>query len=199
MGGFILFCMIAIPVLLISFGRRKSRYGGYKSSATQSRQQTTSEQLQMATNKEKEQEDAARRQQAEWTKRYTASPLTQTILQAISTPSRRPDEIHIYKDRITGFTGGQPRTFDFTANRVAHFPTVAKTADANDYDFELKLFRPQVCMATAINQLLGNDYDILDKAKRNTTKHFHSDGDFYFLCHYESNYVIMRLKPKTGF
>lgn len=197
MGGFILFCMIAIPVLLISFGRRKSRYGGYKSSATQSRQQTTSEQLQMATNKEKEQGDAARRQQAEWTKRYTASPLTQTILQAISTPSRRPDEIHIYDDHITGFTGGQSHTFDFTANRVAHFQSAIKFS--SETDFELKLFRPQVCMATAINQLLGNDYDIIDKAKRTAERKFFPDGDFYYSYGYESNYVIMRLKPKTGF
>lgn len=197
MGGFILFCIIAIPILLIFFGGRKSRYGGYKSSATQSRQQTTSEQLQMVMNREKEKEEAARRQQVEWTKRYTASPLTQTILQTISTPSRRPDEIYIYKDRITGFTGGQSRTFDFTANRVAHFQSAIKFS--SDTDFELNLFRPQVCMATAINQILGNDYDIVDKAKRTAERKFFPDGDSYYSYGYESNYVIMRLKPTRGF
>lgn len=194
MGGFILFCIIAIPILLISFGRRKSRYGGNTQSTTQSGQRADLEQWQI---KIKEEEDAARRRQAEWTKRYAASPLTQTILQTISTPSRRPDEIHIYDDHITGFTGGQSRTFDFTANRVAHFQSAIKFS--SDTDFELKLFRPQVCMATAINQILGNNYDIVDKAKRTAERKFFPDGDFYYSYGYESNYVIMRLKPTRGF
>lgn len=197
--GFTLFCMIAIPVLLIYFTKYKPRSSGQKPSTASKRQQDTSEQLRMVTDRIKKEEEAAQQQQAEQIKRYVNSPLTQTILQTISTPLRRPEAIHIYNDHITGFTNGQPRTFDFTVNRVAHFPRVTKTSPAEEYDYESKIFRPQICMATAINQILGNDYNIIDEAKRTTTEHFYSDGDFHFLCHYESNYVVMRLKPKTGF
>lgn len=196
MGGFILFCMIAIPVLIF-LSRRKSYSSGYKPSTASKRQQDTSEQLRMVTDRIKKEEETAQQQQAEQIKRYVNSPLTQTILQTISTPSRRPEEIHIYDDHITGFTGGQSHTFDFTANRVAHFQSAIKFS--SETDFELKLFRPQVCMATAINQILGNDYDIIDKAKRTAEQRFFSDGDSYYSYGYESNYVIMRLKPKTGF
>ena len=65
-------------------------------------------------------------------------------------------------------------------------------------DYEL-LLRPQVALGNAINRVLGGEYDVSDEAVRRREQHAHSDGEIYFLFHYTSDHVLLRLKPKTYF
>ena len=65
-------------------------------------------------------------------------------------------------------------------------------------DYEL-LLRPQVALGNAINRELGGEYDVSDEAVRRSEQHAHSDGEIFFLFHYTSDHVLLRLKPKTYF
>ena len=54
-------------------------------------------------------------------------------------------------------------------------------------------------MATAINGILGSQYNIMDKAKRSEERINYSNGYFSIRYEYVSDHVIMRLKPTKNF
>jgi hypothetical protein len=130
--------------------------------------------------------------------KYFNSPLTREIIQTIRGGSNNlPEEIVVYDDRVTGRTNGVTRTYDFIANRVATLQRVYNCM-LHYGDYEL-LLRPQVALGNAINRVLGGEYDVSDEAVRRREQHAHSDGEIYFLFHYTSDHVLLRLKPKTYF
>ena len=65
-------------------------------------------------------------------------------------------------------------------------------------DYEL-LLRPQVALGNAINRVLGGEYDVSDEAVRRREQHAHSAGELYFLFHYTSDPVLLRLKTNPSF
>lgn len=130
--------------------------------------------------------------------KYANSPLTREIIQTIRGGSNDlPEEIVVYDDRVTGCTNGVTRTYDFIANRVATLQRVYNCM-LHYGDYEL-LLRPQVALGNAINRELGGEYDVSDEAVRRSEQHAHSDGEIFFLFHYTSDHVLLRLKPKTYF
>lgn len=125
--------------------------------------------------------------------KYFNSPLTRQIIEAISeSTGQLPEEITIYDDRVTGCTNGQMRNFGFAANRVPVFDQVYKCMVESGEE-EL-LLRPQVALGNAINRILNGQYDVSDKAIRRSEQRSFSDGEIYFLHHYTSNHVLLRLK-----
>ena len=156
------------------------------------------EALQKKQKEQKEQETLARKraEQRSLEDKYADSPLTREIIQTIRGGSNDlPEEIVVYDDRVTGRTNGVTRTYDFIANRVATFQRVYNCMQHyGDYEF---LLRPQVALGNAINRVLGGEYDVSDEAVRQSEQHAHSDGEIFFLFHYTSDHVLLRLKPKT--
>lgn len=148
--------------------------------------------------KEDAKKQAALARQKELEDKYADSPLTREIIQTIRGGSNDlPEEIVVYDDRVTGRTNGVTRTYDFIANRVATFQRVYNCMQHyGDYEF---LLRPQVALGNAINRVLGGEYDVSDEAVRQSEQHAHSDGEIFFLFHYTSDHVLLRLKPKTYF
>lgn len=131
--------------------------------------------------------------------KYAGSPLTREIIRTISDGTgRKPEEIEIYDDRVSGRTDGVVRTFDFRANRVPFFEAAIKHSSDADIDVGF-LIRPQIAMAEAINRILGGQYNIMDMAKHSAERKNFSDGDFYIQYGYISDHVIMRLKPTNKF
>lgn len=125
--------------------------------------------------------------------KYFNSPLTREIIQTIRGGSNNlPEEIVVYDDRVTGRTNGQMRTFDFAANRVPIFDQVYE-CKAESIKEEL-LLRPQVALGNAINRILNGQYDVSDKAIRRSEQRSFSDGEIFFLHHYTSDHVLLRLK-----
>ena len=125
--------------------------------------------------------------------KYFNSPLTRQIIDAISDcTGQLPEEITVYDDRVTGRTNGQMRTFDFAANRVPIFDQVYE-CKAESIKEEL-LLRPQVALGNAINRILNGQYDVSDKAIRRSEQRSFSDGEIFFLHHYTSDHVLLRLK-----
>lgn len=156
--------------------------------------------LEALQKKQKEQETLARKraEQRSLEDKYANSPLTREIIQTIRGGSNNlPEEIVVYDDRVTGRTNGVTRTYDFIANRVATLQRVYNCM-LHYGDYEL-LLRPQVALGNAINRVLGGEYDVSDEAVRQSEQHAHSDGEIYFLFHYTSDHVLLRLKPKTYF
>lgn len=156
--------------------------------------------LEALQKKQKEQETLARKraEQRSLEDKYANSPLTREIIRTIRGGSNNlPEEIVVYDDRVTGRTNGVTRTYDFIANRVATLQRVYNCM-LHYGDYEL-LLRPQVALGNAINRVLGGEYDISDEAVRRSEQHAHSDGEIYFLFHYTSDHVLLRLKPKTYF
>ena len=148
--------------------------------------------------KEKEERQDALARQKSLEDKFFNSPLTRRIIDAISDGTGRlPEEITVYDDRVTGCTNGVTRTYDFIANRVATLQRVYNCM-LHYGDYEL-LLRPQVALGNAINRVLGGEYDVSDEAVRRSEQHAHSDGEIYFLFHYTSDHVLLRLKPKTYF
>lgn len=158
------------------------------------------EALQKKQKEQKEQETLARKraEQRSLEDKYADSPLTREIIQTIRGGSNDlPEEIVVYDDRVTGRTNGVTRTYDFIANRVATFQRVYNCMQHyGDYEF---LLRPQVALGNAINRVLGGEYDVSDEPIRRSEQHSHSDGEIFFLFHYTSDHVLLRLKPKTYF
>ena len=148
--------------------------------------------------KEKEERQDALARQKSLEDKFFNSPLTRRIIDAISDGTGRlPEEITVYDDRVTGCTNGVTRTYDFIANRVATLQRVYNCMlHYGDYE---PLLRPQVALGNAINRVLGGEYDVSDEAVRRSEQHAHSDGEIYFLFHYTSDHVLLRLKPKTYF
>lgn len=156
--------------------------------------------LEALQKKQKEQETLARKraEQRSLEDKYANSPLTREIIQTIRGGSNNlPEEIVVYDDRVTGRTNGVTRTYDFIANRVATLQHVYNCM-LHYGEYEL-LLRPQVALGNAINRVLGGEYDVSDEAVRRSEQHAHSDGEIYFLFHYTSDHVLLRLKPKTYF
>ena len=138
-------------------------------------------------------EQAALARQKELEDKYFNSPLTRQIIDAISDcTGQLPEEITVYDDRVTGRTNGQMRTFDFAANRVPIFDQVYE-CKAESIKEEL-LLRPQVALGNAINRILNGQYDVSDKAIRRSEQRSFSDGEIFFLHHYTSDHVLLRLK-----
>lgn len=138
-------------------------------------------------------EQAALARQKELEDKYFNSPLTRKILDGISDGTGRlPEEITIYDDRVTGCTNGQVRTFGFAANRVPIFDQVYKYKVGSIKE-EL-LLRPQMALGNAINRILNGQYDVSDKAIRRLERGSYSDGEIYFIEHYTSDHVLLRLK-----
>ena len=148
--------------------------------------------------KEKEERQDALARQKSLEDKFFNSPLTREIIQTIRGGSNNlPEEIVVYDDRVTGRTNGVTRTYDFIANRVTTLQRVYNCM-LHYGDYEL-LLRPQVALGNAINRVLGGEYDVSDEAVRRREQHAHSDGEIYFLFHYTSDHVLLRLKPKTYF
>lgn len=148
--------------------------------------------------KEKEERQDALARQKSLEDKFFNSPLTRRIIDTISDGTGQlPEEIVVYDDRVTGRTNGVTRTYDFIANRVATLQRVYNCM-LHYGDYEL-LLRPQVALGNAINRVLGGEYDVSDEAVRRREQHAHSDGEIYFLFHYTSDHVLLRLKPKTYF
>lgn len=143
--------------------------------------------------KEDAKKQAALARQKELEDKYFNSPLTRQIIDAISDcTGQLPEEITVYDDRVTGRTNGQMRTFDFAANRVPIFDQVYE-CKAESIKEEL-LLRPQVALGNAINRILNGQYDVSDKAIRRSEQRSFSDGEIFFLHHYTSDHVLLRLK-----
>lgn len=158
------------------------------------------EALQKKQKEQKEQETLARKraEQRSLEDKYANSPLTREIIQTIRGGSNDlPEEIVVYDDHVTGRTNGVTRTYDFIANRVATLQRVYNCM-LHYGDYEL-LLRPQIALGNAINRVLGGEYDVSDEAIRRSEQHAHADGEIYFLFHYTSDHVLLRLKPKTYF
>lgn len=148
--------------------------------------------------KEKEERQDALARQKSLEDKFFNSLLTREIIRTIRGGSNNlPEEIVVYDDRVTGRTNGVTRTYDFIANRVATLQRVYNCM-LHYGDYEL-LLRPQVALGNAINRVLGGEYDVSDEAVRRREQHAHSDGEIYFLFHYTSDHVLLRLKPKTYF
>ena len=138
-------------------------------------------------------EQAALARQKELEDKYFNSPLTRQIIDAISDcTGQLPEEITVYDDRVTGRTKGQMITFDLAANRVPIFDQVYE-CKAESIKEEL-LLRPQVALGNAINRILNGQYDVSDKAIRRSEQRSFSDGEIFFLHHYTSDHVLLRLK-----
>ena len=148
--------------------------------------------------KEKEERQDALARQKSLEDKFFNSLLTREIIRTIRGGSNNlPEEIVVYDDRVTGRTNGVTRTYDFIANRVATLQRVYNCM-LHYGDYEL-LLRPQVALGNAINRVLGGEYDVSDEAVRRREQHAYSDGEIYFLFHYTSDHVLLRLKPKTYF
>lgn len=136
---------------------------------------------------------AALERQKELEDKFVNSPLTREIIQTIRGGANDlPEEIVVYDDRVTGRTNGVTRTYDFIANRVPIFDQV--------YECKVEsikkepLLRPQVALGNAINRILNGQYDVSDKAICRLERGSHSDGEIYFIEHYTSDHVLLRLK-----
>lgn len=102
--------------------------------------------------KEEEAEREKERRRAEWVQTQTAqfksSQITKEIIRAISDGSgRKPEKIVITSERVTGFTNGITRVYNFAANGL---PKLTFYDDAYQSN----------CLAQAINQLMGGVYSI---------------------------------------
>ena len=149
--------------------------------------------------KEKEEKQRQKSEHQKLEEKYAASPLTREIIRTISDGTgRKPEEITIYNDHVSGRTNGAIRTFDFASNRVENLKNAVEVITGDRIDEE-KLLRPQLALASAINRILGGEYSITDMAKRSAKKIDYSDGDYSIQYGYFADRVIMRLKPMNNF
>lgn len=98
--------------------------------------------------------------------KYFQSPLTKRIIASISDGTGRlPEQIDVYEDRVTGRTEGAVRAFDFLTERV---PKLEKKSfaykdtvfDGGEYYTKYEYSSPEEALATAINRILGGEYDM---------------------------------------
>ena len=184
---------IVVIVVMIKAANKKQR-----EEENEWRQREEAAKRQIEENKKKKEREEAILKQNQLVEKYASSPLTREIIRTISDGTgRKPEEITIYNDHISGCTNGTVRTYNFKVNRIPIFDSAIK------YDGELIdescLVRPQVAMAAAINRMLGGEYSINDIAKRSREVETYRDGDTRTIYGYTSNYVIMRLKPTNNF
>lgn len=121
------------------------------------------------------------------TERFVNSPLTYEILEAIGEGSdRKPEEIIIKQDGVSGRVGGVMRTYDFLTKRVPklfgkEFSYRYRRCDwgGEEICMESVYIYEQEVLATVFNGILGGEYSIEHK----------DDGRI----------VVMRLKPTKHF
>lgn len=155
--------------------------------------------IQNEKNKQKKEREEALLKQKQLEEKYAASVLTKEIIRTISDGTgRKPEEIEVYNDHVSGRTNGAIRTFDFASNRVENLKNAVEVITGDRIDEE-KLLRPQLALASAINRILGGEYSITDMAKRSAKKIDYSDGDYSTQYGYFADRVIMRLKPTNNF
>lgn len=130
--------------------------------------------------------------------KYVGSALIKEIVRVICDGTgRKPEEITIYNDRVSGCTNGAMRVCDIKAHGKPLFqPVFTYSGECIDEDC---LVRPQVAMATAINKELGEAYCIDDMAERTYQPKTLSDGEEAMIYGYISDHVIMRLTPIKNF
>lgn len=88
--------------------------------------------------------------------KYFQSPLTKRIIASISDGTGRlPEQIDVHADRVTGRTEGAVRAFDFLTERV---PKLEKSFAYKDPVYGYS--SPEEALATAINRILGGEYDM---------------------------------------
>lgn len=123
------------------------------------------EQILMGCRREEAEENAANYQE-DLIERYTKSPLTKRIIASISDGTGRlPEQIDVHADRVTGRTEGAVRAFDFLTERV---PKLEKKSfaykdtvfDGGEYYTKYEYSSPEEALATAINRILGEEYDM---------------------------------------
>ena len=149
--------------------------------------------------KQKKEREEALLKQKQLEEKYAVSALTKEIIRTISDGTgRKPEEIEVYNDHVSGRTNGAIRTFDFASNRVENLKNAVEVITGDRIDEE-KLLRPQLALASAINRILGGEYSITDMAKRSAKKIDYSDGDYSIQYGYFADRVIMRLKPTNNF
>lgn len=142
--------------------------------------------------------EAEKKQKSE-TKRYIQSDLLQEILNALcdgDTAHNFPAEITIYDRYIQAVLHGRTIVYDFVENRIPLLEPVYEILDRSEnWD---DIYRPMIAVADAINYLLGEQYGITDFSQK--LKPCYRDG--FFVGNdsvYESDHVLMRLKPQRNF
>lgn len=194
-----LFIILAIVLIVVLVVAKKSEH---KYNARENYEQMfkdTSERVQRMEQEEQEKKQKQREEHLALENKFASSSLTREIIRAISDGTgRKPEEILIYNDHVSGITNGATRTFAFAANRVEKFESAIKFQSDEMID-ERDIVRPQVALATAINRIMGNEYDIIDRAKRSAERKSFSDGDTYMQYSYMDEHVSMVLKPTKGF
>lgn len=124
--------------------------------------------------------------------KYFQSPLTKRIIASISDGTGRlPEQIDVHADRVTGRTEGAVRAFDFLTERV---PKLEKKSfaykdtvfDGGDYHTFYEYSSPEEALATAINRILGDEYDM----------HWEYQGSY---PHSWKDHVVLTLKATIDF
>ena len=185
--------IVVIIILLVGFLILMYNIRSEKKEIPSSRH-ATQEELQHAVERVKR-EDTQKTitQQKALEDKFFNSPLTRKIIETISDGTGRlPEEITIYDDHVTGRTNGQMRTFDFAANRVPIFDRIFECT--GETDREDLILRPQLTLGKAINCILNEQYNVYDKASRESSSWTDLDGEIHFTHYYTSNHVLLRLK-----
>ena len=134
----------------------------------------------------------AKKYDKELEEKYFQSPLTKRIITSISDGTGRlPEQIDVYEDRVTGRTEGAVRAFDFLTERVPKLERKKfKYEDQHPFNYDYftsyKESSPEEALATAINRILGEEYDMKWEYR----------GSY---PHKERDHVALTLKPKTYF
>lgn len=123
--------------------------------------------------------------------KYFQSPLTKRIIASISDGTGRlPEQIDVYEDRVTGRTEGAVRAFDFLTERVPKLEkksfTYKDTVDGGEYHTFYEYSSPEEALATAINRILGGEYDM----------HWEYQGSY---PHRWKDHVVLTLKATIDF
>lgn len=109
--------------------------------------------------------------------------------------SHAPYEIIVYLDRIDAIFDNMQRSFSLREHRFAEFERAFVSASSDDRTFETYDFKmqttvfPQVIFANALNQILGDIYDLYDMAQASTAQ-----AGSEFIKYYRADHVILRLK-----
>lgn len=135
---------------------------------------------------------AAEEYDKELEEKYFQSPLTKRIIASISDGTGRlPEQIDVHADRVTGRTEGAVRAFDFLTERV---PKLEKKSfaykdtvfDGGEYYTKYECSSPEEALATAINRILGGEYDM----------HWEYQGSY---PHSWKDHVVLTLKATIDF
>lgn len=141
-----------------------------------------------------------KRRERELVERFTNSELTKNVIGVLCKGNPEiylPEKIWIYDHVIQGELNGDIRTFDFAKNRIHSFAPVICSGEAGE-EFNRRfaeMEKPQLAMATALNNLLRGQYAIFDFAKEDFEREpYIIGGGFYTRKSYRSDYVLMQLR-----